>query len=612
MRLTHPDLLQAAAFEEDRIIFYRGDIPVLSSAPFQKPLGAVVDGNSLRVDLPGFSITIHPAGPGFDVQFTPAGYIAFKMDGAWFGHGELINQRLPLNRLMLPLTPMETIDNGPTGQSCKLTPAWFSTTGALAVANTPVSVGINQPPAGFPRYPWSFGLFKGPFRHRPFEDYLQQGDGLLTLTGEGLHLSVFCLDNAKEAYRQVVSIFGKPTGIPPQELFRKPTWTTWAHYKTQITQSKVLEFADRIIAQGYPYGVMEIDDRWQTHYGDIVFDPGRFPDPKRMIDELHGKNFKVTAWVVPFFNPGSAAFADGKKRGFLVRRKSGRPYLVRWWQGRGGLLDVTNPAALDWFYQNLRALQEQTGLDGYKFDAGEACFFPKDALSHQPVSPNGFTHQYIDFIASRFGLTEVRSGWLNQPAPIFFRQWDKASTWGTDNGLHSVLTGILALGLTGYPFILPDMVGGNEYEEKADAELMIRWTELNSLLPAMQFSLPPWEYSEECSQICRKYARLHEVYSGRLIQAAGESIQNGDPIIRPVWWGDPTDQEAINCDDQFLVGDGLLVAPVLVKGKRNRDIYLPKGRWKEAWSGEIYEGNRVLEDYPVPLDSLPVFERINQ
>jgi alpha-glucosidase (family GH31 glycosyl hydrolase) len=372
----------------------------------------------------------------------------------------------------------------------------------------------------------------------------------------------------------------------------------------------VLQFADEIIQNAYPYGVMEIDDRWQVDYGDLDFDPARFPDPKGMIAQLHEKGFQVTAWVIPFLDPQSAAFAEGKAQGFLVRQADGDPYPVRWWQGVGALLDVSNPSALAWFRERLERLQRETGLDGYKFDAGEAAFFPADAVSTEFLSPNDYTHHYIDFVARHFRLTEVRSAWKNQTAPIFFRQWDKWSTWGLDNGLHSVLTGILALGLSGYPFILPDMIGGNAYDEQPDAELMIRWTQLNALLPAMQFSLAPWEYGETCNALCRRYAMLHLEFAPRILELANKSARTDTPIIRPLWWLAPTDERALTCDDQFLLGEDILAAPVVRPGQRSREIYLPPGVWRDYWTGEQYPGPDVLTEFPVPLETLPIFERV--
>ncbi len=571
------------------------------------------DENGLHIEF--FQLTLHVKRRegGLHLHVTPYTEelsLSFEMPGQWFGHGELVHQAYPLNRIMLPQSIMQTYDNGPAGQSCKLTPAWFSSKGILIIAHTPVAVGINQPPENFPRYEWNLGSEKGPFAHRPFVDQDNSGDGMLTLTGKGLQLSMYMAKDAISAYKHLIDLVGHPSSTPPAELFGKPTWTTWARYKTVVSQEIVLDFAGQIIRHGYPFNVMEIDDRWQSHYGDIFFDPQRFPDPQAMIASLHARGFKVTAWVIPFLDPDSAAFAEGEQAGYLVRNRQGKPYLTRWWQGVGGLLDVTNPSALAWFKERLEKLCADTGLDGYKFDAGEAIFFPADGICAEPIDPNEYTHRYIEFIGQNFKLCEARSAWFNQTAPIFFRQWDKWTTWGLDNGLHSVLTSALTLGLTGYPFILPDMVGGNAYEEQADAELMIRWTQVNALLPAIQFSLAPWDYGQECTEICRQYAELHVEYAPKILELAVESTRTGLPIIRPVWWLAPESETALTCDDEFLLGDNILVAPVVKPGMLKRDIYLPPGLWRDHWNGAVLEGNRIIKDYPAPLNILPFFEHV--
>lgn len=609
MKLDNENISLNVSVNPFQLTFTRTGQIILRTVPKHQPATVTQTDSSLQVDFPTCALNINSMKKGFNLQASGELCLAFELTGHWFGHGELLHQRLPLERLMLPLSPFQTFDNGPAGQSCKLTPAWYSSTGALIMAYSPVSVGINQPPEGYPRYEWSLGTDKGHFAHRPFADEKGEGDGLLTLQGKDLHLSLSFADNAVIAFQNLIQHVGHPTGLPPAELFTKPTWTTWARYKTEVSQDVVLKFADEIIQNEFPHGVMEIDDRWQSHYGDIFFDPIRFPNPREMIDGLHAKGFKVTAWVIPFFDPNSDAFAEGASKGYLIRHPGGAPYLVPWWQGHGGLLDVTNLSALEWFLESLRRLQVQTGLDGYKFDAGEACFLPPDAITHKIIHPNEYTNLYVDFISQHFSLTEVRSGWFNQKSPIFFRQWDKSTTWGADNGLHSVLTGILALGMTGYPFILPDMVGGNSYENQPNSELMIRWTQLNALLPAMQFSLAPWDYGEECTLLCRRYANLHSEFTPRTIELAAEAAHTGVPIIRPIWWINPNDEKALLCDDEFMLGNDLLVAPVLQPGDRTRDVYLPKGVWRDYWNDQVFVGNRVLKDFPAPLENLLLFER---
>jgi alpha-glucosidase (family GH31 glycosyl hydrolase) len=140
---------------------------------------------------------------------------------------------------------------------------------------------------------------------------------------------------------------------------------------------------------------------------------------------------------------------------------------------------------------------------------------------------------------------------------------------------------------------------------------MIRWTQLNALLPAMQFSLAPWDYGEECTRLCRQYAELHLEFTPRILELASEAILSGSPIIRPVWWLAIQDERALTCDDEFLLGNDILVAPVLQPGATSRDIYLPPGHgaWRDYWSGQIFTGDTLLSNYPAPLEILPIFMR---
>jgi alpha-glucosidase (family GH31 glycosyl hydrolase) len=188
---------------------------------------------------------------------------------------------------------------------------------------------------------------------------------------------------------------------------------------------------------------------------------------------------------------------------------------------------------------------------------------------------------------------------------MLFRQWDKSSGWGFDNGLASVITGAITLNLLGYPHSFPDMIGGNKYgDQQVTAELLIRWTQAVAPMPIIQFSLAPWEYGEECAKLCARYARLHDELAPRCHEIYGE------PIVRPLWWAAPQDEIAQICDDQYLVGDNLLVAPIIKEGSVSRDIYFPSGPWRSYWNhAEVHSGGWV-KNYPAPLDTLPLFERI--
>jgi len=584
-----------------------------------------------------------------------------QMLGHWYGGGCVTNQYLRWNQMMLPLSDFATDDNGPTGLTTALSPVWLNSLGLAISVNSPFQIGINQPPQRDLKRLKGISQDLIPFDQRPFYDRKQEGDGLITLVGKDLSFDLFIQENVIDCYQALGPVYGIPDRTPPLELMEAPIWTTWARYKDRIDQQTILQFAQEIKDNRYPYHVLEIDDRWQTQYGDLAFDPQRFPDPEEMIAALKEMGFKVTLWVMPFFHPHSRAGVEAARRGYVVQTDQGEPYRIRWWQGGGYLLDVTNPAALDWQGKRLEQFLQANNLDGYKFDAGEAKFVPQDGVFHERLkSRNEYTHRYINWIAANHRFCEVRSAWKNQTSPIFFRLWDIWSTWGYDNGLRSMIPSTLAMSLAGYPYVFPDMIGGNAYfrfpsnpvliwiiqrmlipflenrlkkdsdhpEEEAlglsdvppfleksvyfgypTPELIIRWAQANALLQVMQFSLAPWDFGEEANQLCRHYALLHLEFAPLLQKYARQAAKTGVPIIRPVFWLAPDDERALTCDDQFLVGDEILVAPVLYPRQRSREIYLPPGEWHDYWTQKVYSGPQILKDYPAPLDILPIFIR---
>lgn len=558
---------------------------------------------------PDIRITLHARSTpdGFVLEWNvpaPASALvlsfALQPDHLWYGMGERVTQTWPLNAAQASVisAPFIPTDHGPDGTLNLCTPLWFCSTGVALLVDEDtgeLSVTLNQ---------HSNHLFQLTQRAAARPPAAEPAPLRLVLR-------ILVDQHLPATYQRAVQHLGHPTSAPPMDLFVSPIWTTWARYKTHITQAQVLHFADEITTHAYPHSVMEIDDRWQVAYGALDFDPAKFPDPRAMVDALHAHNFRVTLWVPPFFDIHSDAFQSAASQGYLLRDvTTGNPALTRWWQGTAGLLDVFNPTALDWWLAGLHRLQTLYGIDGFKFDGGESNFVPPEACGVGHIIATDYPDRYVAFVARHFQWTEVRTGWRAQRHGLLFREWDKWSRWGRDNGLHAVLTQALTLSILGYPFVLPDMIGGNAYrDEIPDAELMIRWTQLTSLLPAMQFSLAPWDYGDAATSICRRYAHLHTELRLALETAITEACTHGTPIVRPLFWHTPDDMVTYTIDDQFFLGAQLLVAPVLHPGQRQRRIYLPAGHWYDYWTGTEYQGPQWLENYPSPLETLPLFQR---
>ena len=123
-------------------------------------------------------------------------------------------------------------------------------------------------------------------------------------------------------------------------------------------------------------------------------------------------------------------------------------------------------------------------------------------------------------------------------------------------------------------------------------------------MPAMQFGVPPWYFDDETNVICKRFVDLHVNYVFPYIYSLP---LDGQPIVRPMWWLEPTNELTFNMTDQFLVGDDILVAPVLDPGLMSRDIYIPGGEWTDAETGLSFNGPQMIRDYAVTLETIPYF-----
>ncbi|XP_076854127.1 myogenesis-regulating glycosidase [Brachyhypopomus gauderio] len=411
--------------------------------------------------------------------------------------------------------------------------------------------------------------------------------------------------------------FNKPNKVPTESVFRQPIWSTWAFFKTAVNQDKLLTYASDIKTHGFSCSHLDLDDQYATAYGDFEFDPVKFPNASHMFKTLRDDGFEVTLWTHPFVNYNSTNFGPGVEKGLFVREPSGElPALIRWWNGIGSILDFTNPETRDWYASQLHKLKKKYEIASFKFDAGETSYLPKQFSTFVPLlDPSMFTRRYTEMAIPFSDRAEVRTGYQSQNISCFFRISDRNSLWGYDLGLRSIIPTVLTVSILGYQFVLPDMIGGNAYpnctegeDGLPDRELYIRWLELSAFMPVMQFSIPPWVYDDEVVEIARKFTALHEtLVAPRVLELAGEVLHTGDPIIRPLWWIATNDEAAYKIDSQFLIGDDLMVAPVLEPGKQERDIYLPAGRWRSYKSEHFDKGPMHLTDYPVDLDEIAYF-----
>ncbi|MDX9880584.1 MAG: glycoside hydrolase family 31 protein [Prolixibacteraceae bacterium] len=419
-----------------------------------------------------------------------------------------------------------------------------------------------------------------------------------------------------EVQQFVCKTFFPPTGNTPDTLlFARPQYNTWIELNYNQNQADILKYARDIIGNGLPAGVLMIDDTWQEDYGVWEFHPGRFPDPKGMMDELHRLGFKVMLWICPFVSPDQMVYRElTKEKAFLLEKKKEtdtwstayEPSMIRWWNGVSAELDFSNPKAVNWFNAQMDSLVKKYGIDGFKFDAADMEYYPDHALTKKSNTPNENCRLYTQF-GLRFPLNEYRACWKMGGQPLAQRLLDKNHDW---EDLQKLIPHMVAEGLSGYFYSCPDMIGGgllSSFENVAsvDQELVVRSAQCHALMPMMQFSVAPWRIlDEEHLNAVKKSVSIRMRFTPLILKLATESARTGVPVVTNLEYRFPAQGlEMIN--DQFMLGDNLMIAP-MVRSGNTREVVLPEGKWKSD-DGVIYDGGKTYT-IRVSLDRLPYFE----
>lgn len=432
------------------------------------------------------------------------------------------------------------------------------------------------------------------------DELVVDGDGLRAFsTGGGL----------RDAFLAASHEFFPPSGAHPAlEMFTTSQYNTWIETPYRPTQVSVLAYAERILAAWLEAGLLIIDDAWAPDYGTWSFDEARFPDPSAMIRQLHEWGFSVMLWLVPFVSPDSAAFRELEKDGLLVRDSDGGTAIRRWWNGFSALLDLSHPRAIAWLVDQLDALREVHGVDGFKFDGGDVRDFRPDDLTHGGLAPTDMSEAW-GRVGLRYPFNEFRACWKLGGEPLAQRLQDKPPSWD-EEGIGALIPEMLAQGMIGHPYVCPDMIGGGEIgavsdQSGVDQEFFVRYAQVAAFSPMTQFSLAPTRVlDDEHLAAVRSALDLRSQLMPDLIGLVEHAASTGEPVLRPMAY------HAADLDDvrdQFFVGPDLIVAPVLQPGQLSREVRVPSGLWVSPDGLEITGPATVA--VPCMIHTVPRFRR---
>ena len=459
-------------------------------------------------------------------------------------------------------------------------------------------------------------------------------NGRFVMEGKDITLETLgsCL---RDAYREAQKRYFPCDGTKlPEEFFRTAQYNTWMEFTYYPTQEGVLKYAQGWLDHGYPPGIFIIDEGWHGRYGVWEFDLARFPDPKGMVDKLHEMGFIVLLWVTPFVCPDGPDFVRSLrplkgtdpemakhlymrvKNGDTSEDEHGDVAIIRWWNGFGAVLNLDNPWDAKFLDDKLQRLIREYGVDGFKFDGGTpAIYHPSKVVNgtfDTEVTPHELNQAWNEF-GRRYAYHEYKDTYKGGGKNCIQRLRDKHPTWD-GLGINLLVPCAVTCGLIGHPFVCPDMVGGGEWTYRfmndfvLDEEVFVRMAQCSALFPMVQFSWAPWTcLNEENQKAVVAAARLHQEMAEEILSLVHESETSGEPILRTLEYNDPHKGYA-GITDEFMLGEDILVAPVITKGTYKRRVFFPQGRWQDA-DGTVYEGSSsaVLSS---PLDKLLWFRRV--
>lgn len=456
------------------------------------------------------------------------------------------------------------------------------------------------------RYLWADGPLMVSFDNNGVNVVAQRGEITIDQAADA---------TLRGAYNEASAKYFPPQGgIPPHEFFDKPIYNSWIELMYDQNQADILKYAHAVVDNGFPPGVLMIDDNWQKDYGDWEFRPDKFPTPKEMIDTLHSLGFKVMVWVCPFVSPDSKEARDLHQKGFLVKAPGGEEMAVlNWWNGYSACYDLSNPEAYNHLKEKFKSLQDKYGIDGFKMDAGD----PERYLSENVEVFDGksFDTEQTRLwaqLATEFPYNELRACWEMGNQPLVQRLGDKKYSW---EGVGQLVPAMISAALLGHSYSCPDMIGGGEYssfldvdEDAFDPALIIRSCQIHAMMPMMQFSVAPWRIlNKEDLGIIRDYALKHCELGPYIVEMAEKTAATGTPIVRHMAYAFP-DEGFEDINDQYMLGDLYLVAPIMTESN-TRSVKLPKGTWRDD-TGKKYKGGKTYTLENVPLARVPYFEHI--
>ncbi|WP_299435828.1 glycoside hydrolase family 31 protein [uncultured Maribacter sp.] len=428
---------------------------------------------------------------------------------------------------------------------------------------------------------------------------------------------------------KVVRGYTDLTGTP--EL--PPLWalgyhqSKWSYYP----ESRVKEVAKSFRDLRIPCDAIYLDIDYMDGFRCFTWDKTKFPDPKRMVDELYEDGFKTVTMIDPGIkvDPNYWVYQEAMEKDYFCKRADG-PYMNgKVWPGKCNFPDFTNPEVREWWAELYKEMMSEVGVHGMWNDMNEP------AIMEVPgkTAPLDMRHDYDGNPCSHrkahniYGMQMVRATYEGVKKHVYPKRpfvitraaysgtQRYSSTWTGDNvatweHLWIANVQMQRMCLSGMSFVGSD-IGG--FAEQPNGELFARWIQLGVFHPFCRVhssgdhgDQEPWSFDPEVTDIVRKFIELRYQLLPYLYTMFWKYSKEKMPMLKSLAYFDQEDSQTHFRTDEFIFGEHILVCPVQEPNAKGRRMYIPRGKWFNFWTEEIVDGG-TEKWVAADIDKIPLF-----
>ncbi len=462
---------------------------------------------------------------------------------------------------------------------------------------------------------------------RSFFDFASERNSACSFWAEGGEMNYYFIAGPEliDVVRRYTMITGTPR-LPP-------LWSLgyhqckWSYYP----EANVREVTDKFRELRLPADAIYFDIDYMDGFRCFTWDKERFPNPKKLVGDLRENGFKSIVIIDPGIkiDPEYDIYKEAFEKGYFCKRGDGPLMKGKVWPGDCYFPDFTNPEVREWWAGLFDELIADIGIAGVWNDMNEPAVFETPNKSF----PDDVRHDYDGHNCSHrkahnvYGMQMARATFhgvkksIHPERPFVITRsaysgaqryclgWtgDNKSTWE-----HLLVANrqVQRMAVCGFSFVGSD-VGG--FIDHPSPELYTRWMQLATFHPFFRThssgdhgDQEPWSFGEKTVDIVRKTLELRYKLLPYMYTTFYQYISNYMPMTRPLAYVYQDDEIAITKEDEFLLGDNILVCPVSQPNTSSQSMYLPKGEWFDFYTQKNTHGGEII-DVPVTIETIPVF-----